>query len=112
MIGFIILFLPAVFALGLYETLTKKSLNVKNAIIRYCNYALFINFGCFAIKKYFLRTDTEFMFQGGDMLPLVAFNYVVMAVGVAVVLVAAEILLSKNIKINVEEETSEEASKN
>ena len=85
---------------------------MKNAIIRYCNYALFINFGCFAIKKYFLRTDTEFMFQGGDMLPLVAFNYVVMAVGVAVVLVAAEILLSKNIKINVEEETSEEASKN
>ena len=112
MIGFISLFLPAVFALGLYETLAKTSLSVKKVIVRYCNYALFINFGCFAIKKYFLRTATEFMFMNGDMLPLVAFNYIIMSLGVAVVLVVAEILLSKNIKINVEEEVSEKASKN
>ena len=112
MIGFISLFFPAVFALGLYESLTKKTLNVKSAIIRYCNYTLFINFGCFAVKKYFLDTATASMFLDGDMLPLIAFNYIVMSLGVAVILVAAEILLSKNIKINVEENSSEKTSKN
>ena len=52
------------------------------------------------------------MFMEGDMLPLIAFNYIVMSLGVAVILVAAEILLSKNIKINVEENSSEKTSKN
>ena len=112
MITFISLFFPAVFTLWLYELLTKTSLRLKNAIMRYCSYVLFINFGCFGIKKFFLHTANSPLLFNGDMLPTVAFNYIVIALGVAMVLLVIEILFSKNIKINIEEEDFEKAQKN
>lgn len=108
MIAFICYFFPAVFYLWLYEALTKNSLNTKQCIFRFCSNAMFINLGCFGIKKYILHTAGLSILYEGDMLPQVAFNYIVMSLGVAVVLLLAEILLSKNVKITVEEDSREE----
>lgn len=107
MIAFICYFFPAVFSIWLYEALTKNSLNIKKCIFRFCSNAMFINLGCFGIKKYVLHTADYPILLDGDMLPGVAFNYLIMALGVAIILLLAEILLSKNAKIVVEEVSCE-----
>lgn len=65
---------------------------------------LFINFGCIAIKKFLLRTAGSPLYSGNDMLPSVAFNYMILAIFVAVVLAVFEVLFSKNISFEVTEE--------
>ena len=107
MIAFICYFFPAVFSLWIYEVLTKNSLTIKQCVFRYCLNVMFINLGCFGIKKYILHTANLPILQDGDMLPQVAFNYIVMAIGVAVALMFIEILLSKNVKIMIEEDSCE-----
>ena len=107
MIAFICYYFPAVFSIWLYEALTKNALSIKNYIFRFCSNAMFINLGCFGIKKYILHTADYPMLFEGDMLPGVAFNYLIMALGIAVILLLAEILLVKNVKIKVEEDSCE-----
>ena len=107
MIAYICYFFPAVFSLWIYERFTNNSLTIKQCIFRYCSNVTFINLGCFGIKKYILHTANLPILQDGDMLPQVAFNYIVMAIGVAVMIVVIEILLSKNVKIIVEEDFCE-----
>ena len=104
MIAFISYFFPAIFTLGLYESLTKNSLSWKQVIIKYCSYVMFINLGCFSIKKFFLHTADSPMLYEGDMLPRVAFNYIIMSLCMAVIILFIEILFSKNIKVTIEEE--------
>ena len=107
MVAFICYFFPAVFSLWLYEALTKNSLSAKKCVFRFCSNTMFINLGCFGIKKYILHTADLPILLDGDMLPIVAFNYLVMALGIAVILLLAEILLVKNVKITVEEDSCE-----
>lgn len=112
MIAFICYFFPAVLSLWLFETLTKNNLSWKECLFRFCSNALFINFICFGIKKFILHTAGEpICSNSADMLPIVAFNYLVIAIPVTVVLVFAEILLPKKISITVEENTNETTKK-
>lgn len=103
MLAFISLFFPAVLSVWFYELLTKTEFQIKQFILRYCANVLFINIICTGIKRFVFNTGYHSLYDGKDMVPSVAFNYMVMAVIVAVVLVIVEIFLNKNIKVSVEE---------
>lgn len=104
MIAFICLFFPAILAVWLFETLGKHTLNLKQIIYRYCFYNISINFLCFAIKRFILTTANQPLYYfSSDMIPSTAFNYIVMAVVSALVIVIVEVLFSKKIKLSVEE---------
>ena len=108
MLSFICYFFPSVISLRIFESLTKTSLTLKQCIFRFCTNAFFVNFTCVAIKKLILHTANEpLLSTSGDMLPVVAFHYMIMAFGISVIFVVAEVLLSKNIKITVEEPADE-----
>ena len=108
MFAFICYFFPSVISLRIFESLTKTCLTLKQCIFRFCTNAFFVNFTCVAIKKFVLHTANEPLTSTSlDMLPSVAFNYMIMAFGISVILVVAEVLLSKNIKITVEEPNDE-----
>lgn len=47
------------------------------------------------------------LLDSSDMLPTVALNYMIIAVPIAAVIALAEVLLSKKIKITVEEKADE-----
>lgn len=104
MLTFICLFCPAVLCLRIYQGLCKKNLTAKECFLRMGTNILFINFGCIAIKKFLLRTAGSPLYSGNDMLPSVAFNYMILAIFVAVVLAVFEVLFSKNISFEVTEE--------
>ena len=106
MIAFICLFIPAVLAVWLFESLSKTSLSRKQWLYRYCANNLFINLLCFAVKKILLDTaGSTFFSLYADTTPAAALNYILMAVPVAVVLVFVQVLLSKYVKVDVEEKT-------
>jgi len=105
MIAFICFFFPSVISLWMFEALVKRRLDRKLWIYRFCTNTLLINFICFGIKKFFLQTANAPLYSmGTDMYPSAAFNYILMAVLTAVVLVVFEVLLSKKIKIELKEE--------
>lgn len=109
MIALICFFFPAVISLWLFEALVKRRLDRRRWIYRFCTNTLLINFICFGIKKFFLQTANAPLYSmGTDMYPSAAFNYILMAVLAAVVLVVFEVLLSKKIKIEMKEERHEE----
>ena len=75
---------------------------------RFCGSTLFINFFCFAVKKYILATAGYPLYElATDMLPNTAANYMIMATAVGVMLVVVEVLLAKYVKIRVEEPADE-----
>ncbi len=111
MITFICLFFPAVVSLWLYEALAKTSLGLKKCIFRFCLNSLIINFVCFVAKKFVFDTASYSLYIEGDMLPSTALNYLIIALPIAVILVLAEVLLSKKIKITVEENRDEAKEK-
>ena len=103
MVALICYFFPSVVGLWLFESLTKISLNLKQCIFRFCGNALSINFFCFATKKLVFKTALEPMYSHTDITPSVAFNYIIMAVFFAVLLTVFEVLISKKVKISVED---------
>lgn len=109
MIAFICFFFPAVISLWLFESLVRCRLDRKQWFYRFCANTLLINFICFGIKRFFLQTaDAPLYSLGTDMYPSAAFNYILMAVLSAVILVIFEVLLSKKIKIELKDENHEE----
>ena len=109
MIAFICLFFPAVLSVCMYERLTKRELGFKRIVYRFCINALIINFICFLSKKLFFGTAEAPLYTfETDMRPTVAINYIITAVAVAVALTLFEVLLSKKVRIYVEEDKEKE----
>ena len=105
MILFICLFLPAVLAVWLYEHLQKNELSKKQWFYRYCLNTVFINFVCFAVKRFLLGTAAQ-PFGGGitDATPSEALNYLIMAIPTAVFFSFLQVLFTKHVSLSVEDE--------
>ena len=104
MIAFMILFFPAVMATGLFEAVQKTRLTGRQWLCRYCVNALLINLFCFLVKAYVLHTATAPMYTlNADTTPIVAANYLIMALPMAIILGFVEVLLSKTVKAEVED---------
>lgn len=103
MISFIVLFLPAVLSVWLWETFSKSRLCKRNWVYLLSLNILLINFGCFAVKKWILYTGNHTLATlMADMTPAVAVNYLIMAVPAAVALALAEKLAYSKIRLRVE----------
>ncbi len=108
MLAFICYFFPAIVSVWIFESLTKKPLGIKRCVFHFCANTLFINFLCIGIKRFILNSAGTLIYEGADMLPTVAFNYIVMAMLSGAILVVFEVLLFKKVKITVEEDQHEE----
>lgn len=111
MLGFICFFFPAVISVCVFEVLSRRNLRFKNLLYRFCANAIVINFICLLIKRFVLGTIGEPLVVSGDMPPSIALNYIVMAVPISVILVLAEIFLSKKVKFTVKEDENADEEK-
>ena len=103
MITFIVLFLPAVLSVWLWEVFSKNHLCKRNWVYLLSLNILLINFGCFAVKKWILYTASNVMASlMADMTPSVAVNYLIMAIPAAVALALVEKVVYSKIRIRVE----------
>lgn len=109
MLKFICLFFPAVISVFIFDKLQKKPLQLRKIIYLYATNTVIINLLCILIKKLFLGTaDNPISAAGMDMIPGVAFNYLIMAVPFAVLISVIETILARNINIKVEENQTDE----
>ena len=100
-----ILFFPAVMATGLFEAVKKTRLSRRQWLCRFCINSLLVNLFCFLVKIYVLGTAASPLYTlGVDVTPHVAANYLIMALPTAVILGFVEVLLSKTVKAEVEDE--------
>lgn len=103
MITFIVLFLPAVLSVWLWEVFSKARLCKRNWVYLLSLNILLINFGCFAVKKWILYTGNHTLATlMADMTPSVAVNYLIMAIPAAVALALVEKVVYSKIRIRVE----------
>ena len=103
MITFIVLFLPAVLSVCLWEVFSKNHLCKRNWVYLLSLNILLINFGCFAVKKWILYTASNVMASlMAGMTPSVAVNYLIMAIPAAVALALVEKVVYSKIRIRVE----------
>ena len=87
MIAFIVLFLPAVLSVWLWEKTKKTTLAKRNWFYLFTFNTVLINFICFATKKWLLKTGDAVIFSfAADMTPSVACNYLIMAIPLAVII--------------------------
>ena len=108
MIKFICLFFPALVCVGLYEALSKKDLSRKGLVYMYGLDTAVINGIVFGVKQYLLKTASYPLSDAsGDMLPSAAFNYLVMGMFAAVCVAVAQVFLSRNAKVTIEETANE-----
>lgn len=109
MVGFICYFFPAVVALWIYEWLTKENLSIKKCIFHFCTNTIVTNFACICAKKFITKTaNSPFGQYGGDFLPEMAFQYLLVAVATAVAWAVLEAVVSKKLKIVIEDVENEE----
>lgn len=103
MIGFIVLFLPAVLSLWIWETVCKTHLSRRKWVYLLSLNILVINFVCFAVKKWLLHTAGQALSPLlTDMTPSTAVNYLIMAVPTAVVLALVEKFFFQKVRLRVE----------
>lgn len=103
MVTFIVLFLPAVLSVWIWEVICGKALCKKNWIYLLSLNVILINFGCFAVKKWLLLTaGNSLSSPAADMTPSAAVNYLIMAVPAAVVLAFIEKFFFKKVRLRVE----------
>ena len=103
MITFIVLFLPAVLSVWLWEVFSKTRLCKRNWVYLLSLNILLVNFGCFAVKKWILYTANNVMASlMADMTPSVAVNYLIMAIPAAVALALVERIAYSKIQLRVE----------
>lgn len=108
MLAFICLFFPAVTSVWLFESLAKTEFSLKESIMRFCTNALIINLLCITVKKFFFATGENPLCSEGDMVPNVAFVYIIMALFFAICVTIFEVIFSKKIKSVTAEEVSDE----
>lgn len=86
MIAFIVLFLPAILSVWIWEAVNKTALPRRNWVYVFALHTVLINFVCFAVKKWILHTaDAPIFSFVADMTPSTACNYLIMALPLAVV---------------------------
>lgn len=104
MLAFICIFFPAVISVCIYEKLSRKTLERRQWAYLYVEAVLLINFACNFVKKALTGSGEVPMYDlYTDMVPERFVNYLTMAIPVAVALAVFQVLLSKNVKISVEE---------
>lgn len=108
MLAFIALFFPAVVSVWFFESLAKTEFSLKESIMRFCTNALIINLLCIAVKKFFFATGEFSLYSEGDMVPNVAFVYIIMALFFGACVTLVEVIFSKKIKSVSAEEVSDE----
>lgn len=109
MIAFIVFFFPAVLSVWMFEALRKSQLDKKQWFYHFVLNAVFINFICFAVKKYILHTASSVIFSiAADMTPAVACNYLIIAIPLAVFLAFVKVFFSKHIRVEVAHKDSDE----
>lgn len=112
MITFIVLILPAVLSVWLWETFAKTQLSKRKWVYLLSLNILLINFGCFAVKKWILYTANNVMASlMADMTPSVAVNYLIMAIPAAVALALAEKLAYSKLRLRVESDDKDATEK-
>lgn len=105
MISVICLLFPAILCVWVYEKLAKHPLTRKNWLYLYALNVVLINAACFLVKKVVLHTaDFPFGSFSVDLTPSAALNYLIMALPAGGALAFVEVLLSKNVKVTVEDE--------
>lgn len=94
MIAFIVLFLPAILSVWIWEAVNKTALPRRNWVYVFALHNVLINFVCFAVKKWVLHTgDAVINSIAADMTPSVACNYLIMALPLAVVFPLVPVVL-------------------
>lgn len=112
MITFIVLFLPAVLAVWIWETVSKTQLSKKKWLYLLSLNIMLVNLACFAIKKWILHTAANVLSGlAADMTPSVALNYLIMAIPVAIGLALVENFVFRHIRLRVEEDREVEDEK-
>ena len=99
----VIYLFPAIISIGLLEWIMKQQLSKKSIVYLFASNTLLINVICWGIKIYILGTGFEPISVEGEMLPSVAFNYLIMAGGAILLIVILEVFFYKNIKFKVED---------
>ncbi len=106
MVQFMVLFLPAVISVLIFEAVSGKRLGLKNWVYSYSAFTLLVNLIVFLFKKFILSTSNELLAVGGDMTPEVAIRYLVMALVAALLTALVGGLLSRKTEFAVEEAVS------
>lgn len=103
MIGFIVLFLPAVLSLWIWESVCKTTLSKRKWIYLLSLNIVLINFVCFAVKKWLLHTAGDPLSSlMADTTPSAAVNYLIMAIPTAVGLALIEKFFFHKVRLRVE----------
>ena len=110
MMNIIVLVLPAVLSVWLWEIFHKKQLSKRNWVYLLSLNVMLINLGCFAVKRWVLHTAaTALITKGQDMTPLVAMNYLIMAIPAAIALAVVEKVVRDKVRICVESDEKDAA---
>ena len=100
MIGFIVLFFPAVLSVWIFETLRKEALTRKAWLYRFCLNTLLINLVCFGVKKWILGTGNAVILSlAADMSPSIACNYLIMALPLAIGFGILQVITKKCVRV-------------
>ncbi len=108
LVEFICLFFPAVLCVCIYEKLNKCTLNRRQWAYHFILDALFINLFCFLIKTFVLGSGgQQLLYDGVNMTPHAALNYLIITIPSAVALAVVSTLLFKNVRFEVEDDADE-----
>ena len=108
MISIIVLVLPAVLSVWLWEIFSKKHLSGRSWIYLLSLNVMLINLGIFAVKRWVLNTAANpLSAMAQDMTPLVAMNYLLMAIPAAIALAAVERFVHSKVRIFVESDEND-----
>ncbi|MBR4762522.1 MAG: hypothetical protein IK086_07790, partial [Clostridia bacterium] len=88
--------------------LANKKFSAKESVLRFCTNTLLINFLCVLVKEFVFNTAGNPLLADGDMTPSTAAVYMAMSMIFGLVIALFEVLLSKKVKVAVEETPDEE----
>lgn len=104
MLSFICLFFPAVLFAWAFEGLTGKELSRKKWFCLYCTGVVAVNLMCWIVRMTLSRAAYSSLYSAGmDITQMEACYYMLLAVPFALLLAALAALLSKKVRIKVEE---------
>ena len=102
MVTFLCLFFPAALSVFLFEEITHQKHGVRKLAFLYTADVIGVNFLVFAIKRWVLKSAEATLLTGSDMAVSTAFNYLVMAIPIAVIAAVVFSFLSKRVRLDVE----------
>lgn len=108
MLAFIVLYLPAVLFVWLYEKLSGENISLKKWVYLYALGNLCTNALCWLTMRFAFGTAHDVFYSIYEgMLPVNACNYLLMAIPFALVLGALSALLGKKTSVSIEESGNE-----